>query len=36
MKDRYFGKLTWQLSPKHKMVGTFHLDKGHDGQRPAT
>lgn len=29
VKDRFFGKLTWQLSPKHKLVGTFHLDKGH-------
>ncbi len=27
--DRYFGKLNWQLSPKHKLVATFHLDKGH-------
>jgi outer membrane receptor protein involved in Fe transport len=24
--DRYFGKLNWQISPKHKLVGTFHLD----------
>jgi outer membrane receptor protein involved in Fe transport len=29
VKDRYFGKLNWQLSPKHKLVATFHLDKGH-------
>ena len=29
VKDRYFGKLTWQLSPNHKVVGTFHMDKGH-------
>jgi outer membrane receptor protein involved in Fe transport len=29
VKARYFGKLTWQLSPKHKLVGTFHLDDGH-------
>jgi outer membrane receptor protein involved in Fe transport len=28
-KDRFFGKLNWQLSPKHKLVATFHLDKGH-------
>ncbi len=27
--DRYFGKLNWQLSPKHKLVATFHLDNGH-------
>jgi outer membrane receptor protein involved in Fe transport len=27
--DRYFFKLTWQLNPKHKLVGTFHLDDGH-------
>jgi outer membrane receptor protein involved in Fe transport len=26
---RYFGKLNWQLSPRHKLVGTFHLDDGH-------
>jgi outer membrane receptor protein involved in Fe transport len=25
--DRYFGKLNYQLSPKHKLVGTFHYDK---------
>jgi len=24
--DRYFFKLNWQLNPKHKLVGTFHLD----------
>jgi outer membrane receptor protein involved in Fe transport len=24
--DRYFFKLTWQATPKHKLVGTFHLD----------
>ena len=28
--DRYFGKLNWQLSDKHKLVGTFHLDKKDD------
>jgi outer membrane receptor protein involved in Fe transport len=28
--DRYFFKLTWQLNPKHKLVGTFHLDDGKD------
>jgi outer membrane receptor protein involved in Fe transport len=25
--DRYLGKINWQLSPKHKLVATFHLDK---------
>jgi outer membrane receptor protein involved in Fe transport len=25
--DRYLGKLTWQLSPRHKLQGTFHLDE---------
>jgi outer membrane receptor protein involved in Fe transport len=25
--DRYLGKLTWQVSPAHKLVGNFHLDK---------
>jgi hypothetical protein len=29
VKDRYFFKLNWQLNPKHKLVATFHLDKGH-------
>jgi outer membrane receptor protein involved in Fe transport len=24
--DRYFFKLNWQINPKHKLVGTFHLD----------
>jgi outer membrane receptor protein involved in Fe transport len=24
--DRYLGKLTWQLNPKHKLQATFHLD----------
>ncbi|HJS57596.1 MAG TPA: TonB-dependent receptor [Vicinamibacteria bacterium] len=24
---RYMGKLTWQIDPKHKLVGNFHLDK---------
>ena len=24
--DRYFGKLNWQINPKHKLVGTFHMD----------
>jgi carboxypeptidase family protein/TonB-dependent receptor-like protein len=28
--DRYFGKLNWQLNGKHKLVGTFHLDKKKD------
>lgn len=28
--DRYFGKLNWQLGPKHKLVGTFHLDDKKD------
>ena len=28
--DRYFGKLNWQISDKHKLVGTFHLDKKDD------
>ncbi|HEY7922490.1 MAG TPA: TonB-dependent receptor [Vicinamibacteria bacterium] len=28
--DRYFFKLNWQLSPKHKFVGTFHLDDRKD------
>jgi outer membrane receptor protein involved in Fe transport len=25
--DRYLGKLTWQITPKHKLVGNFHYDK---------
>ena len=25
--DRYLFKLNWQVSPSHKVVGTFHLDK---------
>ena len=25
--DRYLGKLTWQISPGHKLVGNFHYDK---------
>ncbi len=25
--DRYMFKLTWQLTPKHKLVGNFHLDE---------
>jgi hypothetical protein len=25
--DRYIGKITWQVSPKHKLVGTYHQDK---------
>lgn len=28
--DRYFGKLNWQISDKHKLVGTFHLDEKDD------
>jgi hypothetical protein len=28
--DRYFGKLNFQISPHHKLVGTFHLDKKDD------
>ena len=28
--DRYFGKLNWQINPKHKLVGTFHLDDKED------
>jgi outer membrane receptor protein involved in Fe transport len=28
--DRYFFKLNWQLNPKHKLVGTFHLDDRED------
>jgi outer membrane receptor protein involved in Fe transport len=24
--DRYFAKLNWQVSPRHRLVGTFHLD----------
>ena len=28
--DRYFGKLNWQISDKHKIVGTFHLDDKDD------
>ncbi len=30
--DRYFGKLNWQINPKHKLVGTFHLDDKTDDQ----
>jgi outer membrane receptor protein involved in Fe transport len=30
--DRYFGKLNWQLSANHKLVGTFHLDQKEDDQ----
>jgi outer membrane receptor protein involved in Fe transport len=25
--DRYLGKLSWQISTNHKLVGTFHYDK---------
>jgi outer membrane receptor protein involved in Fe transport len=25
--DRYLFKLNWQVSPRHKLIGTFHLDK---------
>src|SRR6185369_8994985 len=28
--DRYFGKLNWQINDKHKLVGTFHMDKKDD------
>jgi outer membrane receptor protein involved in Fe transport len=28
--DRYFGKLNWQISERHKVVGTFHLDDKED------
>jgi outer membrane receptor protein involved in Fe transport len=28
--DRYFFKLTWQVNPSHKLVGTFHLDDGQE------
>jgi hypothetical protein len=28
--DRYFGKVNWQITPKHKLVGTFHMDKKDD------
>ncbi len=28
--DRYLGKLTWQLSPNHKLVGSFHMDDRED------
>jgi len=28
--DRYFFKLNWQINPKHKVVGTFHLDDKED------
>jgi outer membrane receptor protein involved in Fe transport len=28
--DRYFFKLNWQINPKHKVVGTFHLDDRED------
>ena len=28
--DRYFFKLNWQINPKHKLVGTFHLDDKSD------
>ena len=30
--DRYFFKLNWQINPKHKLVGTFHLDDQKDDQ----
>jgi hypothetical protein len=32
--DRYFVKLNWQLSPNHKLVGTFHYDKQADDFGP--
>jgi outer membrane receptor protein involved in Fe transport len=25
-KDRYFGKLNWQISPSHRLVANFHRD----------
>jgi outer membrane receptor protein involved in Fe transport len=28
--DRYFFKLNWQVNPKHKLVGTFHMDDRED------
>jgi outer membrane receptor protein involved in Fe transport len=28
--DRYFGKLNWQINDKHRLAGTFHLDKKDD------
>jgi outer membrane receptor protein involved in Fe transport len=28
--DRYMGKLTWQVNPRHKVVGNFHYDKRSD------
>jgi outer membrane receptor protein involved in Fe transport len=28
--DRYFGKLNWQISDKHKLQATFHLDHKED------
>lgn len=33
--DRYFFKLNWQLSPNHKLVGTFHLDDQQDDFGPS-
>ncbi len=27
-RDRFQGKLNWQINPRHKVVGSFHLDKG--------
>jgi outer membrane receptor protein involved in Fe transport len=28
--DRYFFKLNWQINPKHKVQGTFHMDDRED------
>jgi outer membrane receptor protein involved in Fe transport len=25
--DRYLGKINWQVTPKHKIIANFHLDK---------
>jgi len=34
--DRFLGKLTWQLNPKHKLVANFNYDKGEQEQYALT
>jgi outer membrane receptor protein involved in Fe transport len=29
-RDRFMGKLNWQVSPRHKVVASFHMDKGNN------
>lgn len=31
-KDRYFGKLNWQINDNHRIIGNFHYDKSPQDQ----